>query len=40
VASGPPEEIAKTRRSHTGQFLAPVLARREARPRKRTVAAG
>jgi excinuclease ABC subunit A len=39
VASGPPEEIAKTRRSHTGQFLAPVLARRAARPRKRTVAA-
>jgi len=28
VAAGPPEEIARNRRSHTGKFLAEVLARR------------
>jgi excinuclease ABC subunit A len=32
VASGPPETIAREKRSYTGKFLAPVLARRPARP--------
>jgi excinuclease ABC subunit A len=31
VAVGPPEDIAKVKRSYTGQFLAPVLARRDAK---------
>jgi excinuclease ABC subunit A len=40
VAAGTPEDIAKAKRSYTGQFLAPVLARRESgRGRKRTEAA-
>jgi excinuclease ABC subunit A len=40
VAAGTPEDIAKVKRSYTGQFLAPVLARRESgRGRKRTEAA-
>jgi excinuclease ABC subunit A len=40
VAAGTPEDIAKAKRSYTGQFLAPVLARRETgRGRKRTEAA-
>jgi len=30
VAEGPPEAIVKEKRSYTGQFLAPVLARRHA----------
>jgi excinuclease ABC subunit A len=30
VAAGTPEDIAKIRRSYTGQFLAPVLARKLA----------
>jgi excinuclease ABC subunit A len=38
VAVGPPEAIAKEERSFTGQFIKPVLRRREAE-RKRTVAA-
>jgi excinuclease ABC subunit A len=38
VAAGTPEEIVKVKRSYTGQFLAPVLSRREAK-RKRTEAA-
>jgi excinuclease ABC subunit A len=38
VAAGTPEEIVKVKRSYTGQFLAPVLARRVAK-RKRTEAA-
>ncbi|WP_371346170.1 excinuclease ABC subunit UvrA [Ancylobacter sp. IITR112] len=33
VASGPPELIAKSERSHTGRFLAEVLARRPLKPR-------
>lgn len=33
VASGPPEAIAKETRSHTGRFLAEVLARRPLKPR-------
>jgi excinuclease ABC subunit A len=39
VAAGTPEDIAKVKRSYTGQFLAPVLARRETGRRKRTEAA-
>jgi excinuclease ABC subunit A len=39
VAAGSPEDIAKAKRSYTGQFLAPVLGRREARRRGRTEAA-
>ncbi len=40
VASGPPEEIAASTRSHTGSFLAEVLARRPqpARGRRRSAA--
>jgi excinuclease ABC subunit A len=33
VAAGPPEEIVKAKRSYTGQFLAPVLARRGKKKR-------
>ncbi|QIB35864.1 excinuclease ABC subunit UvrA [Ancylobacter pratisalsi] len=33
VAAGPPEVIAKSERSHTGRFLADVLARRPMKPR-------
>ncbi|MFO1184137.1 MAG: excinuclease ABC subunit UvrA [Bauldia sp.] len=32
VASGPPEEIVRAKRSHTGAFLKPVLARAKRRP--------
>jgi excinuclease ABC subunit A len=39
VASGPPEAIAARSHSYTGQFLGPVLARRQAKPRGRRVAA-
>jgi excinuclease ABC subunit A len=39
VAAGTPEDIAKAKRSYTGQFLAPVLARREAKRKARTEAA-
>ncbi len=39
VAAGTPEDVAKVRASYTGRFLAPVLARRENRPRKRVEAA-
>jgi excinuclease ABC subunit A len=38
VAAGTPEEIVKVKRSYTGAFLAPVLARRPAKG-KRVVAA-
>jgi excinuclease ABC subunit A len=31
VAQGAPEDVVKVKRSYTGQFLAPVLARKEAR---------
>ena len=34
VAAGPPEEIAKAKRSYTGAFLKPVLGRREAGKKK------
>ena len=33
VAVGPPEDIAKVKRSYTGQFLAPVLTRRDRKTR-------
>jgi excinuclease ABC subunit A len=39
IAAGAPEDIVKAKRSYTGQFLAPVLARREPKGRKRVVAA-
>ena len=39
VAAGTPEDIAAAKRSYTGQFLAPVLVRREARRKARTEAA-
>ena len=39
VAAGTPEDIVKVKRSYTGQFLAPVLARREAKGKARTEAA-
>jgi excinuclease ABC subunit A len=38
VAAGPPEEIVKAKRSYTGEFLKPVLGRRE-RGKKRMTAA-
>ncbi|WP_018391001.1 excinuclease ABC subunit UvrA [Ancylobacter sp. FA202] len=34
VAAGPPEVVAKSERSHTGRFLAEVLARRPLKPRR------
>jgi excinuclease ABC subunit A len=39
VAQGPPEEIVKEKRSYTGQFLKPVLARRVPPKRKNGSAA-
>ena len=39
VAAGTPEDIARVKRSYTGQFLAPVLSRREAKGKTRTEAA-
>jgi excinuclease ABC subunit A len=39
VAVGSPEDIAGAKRSYTGQFLAPVLTRREAKRKARTEAA-
>jgi excinuclease ABC subunit A len=39
VAVGAPEDIARAKHSYTGQFLAPALARREAKRRTRTEAA-
>ena len=39
VASGPPEDIVKVKRSHTGSFLAPVLNRRPSSRKKGVVAA-
>jgi excinuclease ABC subunit A len=35
VAEGTPEDIAATPESHTGRFLAPLLARAEAPVKKR-----
>jgi len=34
VAAGPPEAVVKEKRSYTGAFLKPVLARRGAQRRK------
>jgi excinuclease ABC subunit A len=39
VAAGTPEDLVKVKRSYTGAFLAPVLARRVAKRRARTEAA-
>jgi excinuclease ABC subunit A len=39
VAAGTPEDIVKVKRSYTAQFLAPVLARRAAKGKRRVVAA-
>ena len=39
VAAGTPEEVVKEKRSYTGQFLKPVLGRRETKPKRRTEAA-
>jgi excinuclease ABC subunit A len=39
VAAGTPEDIIKAKGSYTGKFLGPVLARREAKGKKRAVAA-
>ena len=34
VASGTPEDIVRVKRSYTGQFLAPVLARKPERKKR------
>jgi excinuclease ABC subunit A len=39
VAAGSPEDVVKVKRSYTGQFLKPVLGRREAGRRRTTEAA-
>src|SRR6201986_3311399 len=39
VAQGTPEDIVKVKRSYTGQFLAPVLGRQEAKRKARRAAA-
>jgi excinuclease ABC subunit A len=39
VAAGTPEDVVKVKRSYTGAFLAPVLARREPKRKARTEAA-
>jgi excinuclease ABC subunit A len=39
VAQGTPEDVVKAKRSYTGQFLKPVLARRQAGRKRRTEAA-
>ena len=38
VASGPPEEVVKAKRSYTGEFLKPVLARRGQGKKRMTAA--
>jgi len=38
VAQGPPEEIVKVKRSYTGEFLKPVLARRGEKRKRMTAA--
>jgi excinuclease ABC subunit A len=35
VAAGTPEDVVKVKRSYTGQFLAPVLGRKAAGPKKK-----
>jgi excinuclease ABC subunit A len=39
VAAGPPEDVARVKSSYTAQFLAPVLARKNARGGKKRVEA-
>jgi excinuclease ABC subunit A len=39
VTAGTPEDVIKAKRSYTGKFLMPVLARRQAKGKKRVVAA-
>jgi excinuclease ABC subunit A len=39
VAAGPPEEIVREKRTYTGEFLKPVLARRGAGGKKKQVEA-
>jgi len=39
VAAGTPEAITREKRSYTGQFLKPVLARRTSAPKKHIEAA-
>ena len=39
VASGTPEDVAREKRSYTGAFLKPVLARGGRKPKKRVEAA-
>jgi len=39
VAAGTPEEGVKEKRSYTGQFLKPVLGRKETKVKRRTEAA-
>jgi excinuclease ABC subunit A len=39
VAAGPPEQIVREKRSYTGQFLKPVLERRDAGGKKKRVEA-
>ncbi len=39
VAQGTPEDVVKVKRSYTGQFLKPVLARRVAGRKRRIEAA-
>ena len=36
VAQGTPEDVAKVKRSYTGQFLKPVLAKKHAAPKKKS----
>jgi len=39
VAAGTPDAIVREKRSYTGQFLAPVLARRQGPGKKKRVEA-
>ena len=39
MATGTPEDVVKVKRSYTGAFLAPVLARKDARGNKKSVEA-
>jgi excinuclease ABC subunit A len=39
VAEGTPEDVVKVKRSYTGQFLAPVLGRKDARRGKKRIEA-
>ena len=39
MAAGTPEDVVKVKRSYTGAFLAPVLARKAARGGKKRIEA-